>query len=40
MPTDITGKIYKPFDMMHIGDTISAQIQKWAENDLGLTRKA
>lgn len=37
MPTDILGKIYRPFDSYHINQTIEAQIKSWVVQDLGLT---
>jgi hypothetical protein len=37
LPTDIMGKLYKPFDMMDPGRTIGKQIGLWAERDLSLS---
>jgi hypothetical protein len=37
MPSDITGKIYKPFDVLKIEESISSQLKKWIENDLGIS---
>lgn len=31
---DIVGKLYKPFDMMNIAETIGRQVSKWADVDL------
>jgi hypothetical protein len=36
MPTDITGKLFKPFDMMDIDASIKKQVALWAERDLGF----
>ncbi len=36
MPADITGKLYKPFDMLDIDVSVSKQVALWAERDLGL----
>ena len=36
LPTDIVGRIYRPFDTYNIAATIKTQIKAWAENDLGL----
>lgn len=37
MPTDVIGRIYRPFDTYHIADTIGQQIDAWAQKDLGLS---
>jgi hypothetical protein len=37
LPTDITGKLYRPFDMMDPARTIGKQISLWAERDLSLS---
>ena len=36
MPTDITGKLWKPFSVFNIESTISQQIESWVK-DIGLT---
>ena len=36
MPSDITGKLYRPFDMMNISSSIRNQISQWSEKDLDL----
>jgi len=36
MPSDITGKLFKPFDMMDIGASVKTQVALWAGRDLGL----
>tara|TARA_R110000787_G_scaffold453_1_gene1719 strand:+ start:4667 stop:5590 length:924 start_codon:yes stop_codon:yes gene_type:complete len=36
MPTDIVGKVYKPFDTFQITKTISEQVARWVKSDLGL----
>jgi len=36
LPTDMTGKIFRPFDSYSITETIQQQISEWAERDLGL----
>jgi len=40
MPSDITGKLYKPFDIMDIRASVDKQIAIWAEKDLGFTAKS
>ena len=35
-PSDITGKLYKPFDMMDIEASVRTQSTRWAERDLSL----
>ncbi len=35
MPTDIIGKLYKPFDTYNIEETIGVAVDEWA-NDIGL----
>lgn len=34
MPTDIIGKLYKPFDIFNISNSIDEQITKWVKSDL------
>lgn len=36
MPSDITGKLFRPFDMMDINASISSQVAMWAGCDLGF----
>ena len=36
MPTDMVGKIYRPFDSYKIATTISQQVGLWAARDLAL----
>jgi hypothetical protein len=36
LPTDITGKLYREFNMMDPDRTIAKQISLWAERDLGI----
>ena len=36
MPSDITGKLFKSFDMMDIDSSVKTQVMMWAERDLGL----
>jgi hypothetical protein len=36
LPTDIVGKLYKPFDQFDIEATVRAQVLRWIEVDLGL----
>lgn len=40
MPTDVVGRIYRPFDTYKIEPSVKAQIKNWAERDLGLSRRA
>jgi hypothetical protein len=39
MPTDVVGRIYRPFDTYKIETSVKAQIRNWAERDLGLSRQ-
>lgn len=34
MPSDITGKLYKAFDMFNIKETIESQIKQWISSDI------
>lgn len=36
LPTDMTGKVYRPFDSYDISKTIQRQVGEWAERDLGF----
>jgi hypothetical protein len=36
LPTDMTGKVYRPFDSYDISSTIQRQVGEWVERDLGL----
>jgi hypothetical protein len=36
LSTDLTGRLYKPFDTTDVRGTMPAQIEKWL-NDKGLT---
>lgn len=40
MPTDIVGKVYKPFDSYQIADSVSGRVRSWVEQDLGLPKIA
>ena len=40
MPTDIVGKVYKPFDTYDIESSVRSRVQAWAERDLGLFKIA
>ena len=37
LSTDLTGRLYKPFDTTDVSGTMPAQIEKWL-NDKGLTK--
>jgi predicted nucleotide-binding protein len=34
MPTDVVGKLYKPFDQFDIDTTIVSQVERWVDVDL------
>jgi CheY-like chemotaxis protein len=36
MPTDIVGRIYRPFDSYKISETVGLQVREWVERDLGI----
>jgi hypothetical protein len=36
LPTDMTGKVYRPFDSYDISETTQRQVGEWAERDLGF----
>jgi hypothetical protein len=36
LPSDVTGKLYKSFDMMQIEESIKSQIEVWIKRDLKL----
>jgi hypothetical protein len=36
LPSDVTGKLYKSFDMMQIEQTVHAQIDEWVKRDLRI----
>lgn len=38
LPADVVHRLYKPFDMFDIGNSISREVSRWIETDLGLTR--
>ncbi|MHB8508659.1 MAG: hypothetical protein ACYDGR_08435 [Candidatus Dormibacteria bacterium] len=38
LPTDVIHRLYKPFDMFQIEDTIRSQVLRWLDVDLGGTR--
>lgn len=35
LPTDIVGKLYRPFNTYQIEETLEKELRKWAESDLG-----
>ena len=35
LPTDVVHRLYKPFDMFNIADTVRAQVIRWIDVDLG-----
>lgn len=34
LPTDLIGKLYKPFDVFNIDETVRAQVHRWTDVDL------
>jgi hypothetical protein len=38
LPADVVHRLYKPFDMFSIADSVSREIKRWVEVDLGFTR--
>lgn len=36
LPTDVVNRLYRPFDMFNLGDTISSQVSQWVHRDLGV----
>lgn len=37
LPSDIAGKLYRPYDTYHVTETVPIQIEKWmCENNIGL----
>jgi hypothetical protein len=38
IPTDISGRIYRDFDVSDLQASVSNQVSEWCERDLGLTR--
>jgi len=39
LPTDVVNRLYRPFDMFSLEDTISGQVSQWVHRDLGVTGK-
>jgi hypothetical protein len=37
LPTDVAHRLYKPFDMFNIAESVRAQVLRWVDVDLGLT---
>jgi hypothetical protein len=38
LPADVVHKLYKPFDMFKISDSITREVTRWIEVDLGIPR--
>jgi len=38
LPADVVHRLYKPFDMFAISDTVSREVNRWIEVDLGFPR--
>lgn len=36
LPSDLIGRLYKPFDSTNVGSTVSGQIRSWAK-DMGVS---
>lgn len=40
LPADVVHRLYKPFDMFSISGSVSREVQRWIEVDLGFPRPA
>jgi hypothetical protein len=38
LPADVVHRLYKPFDMFAITDSVSREVRRWVEVDLGFPR--
>lgn len=37
MPSDVVGHLYKPWDAFDAQTTVSRQVERWLQTDLGIT---
>ncbi len=40
LPADVIHRLYKPFDMFRIPESVSREVRRWIEVDLGIPRLA